>query len=73
MAVASGALQRATPALELVQSRIPLQAHPKPRFPAHQVLMKKILLLWSISWKQICSTSTAAMPSTALAQGREKV
>lgn len=37
MAVASAALQRATPALELVQSQIPLQAHPKPRFPAHHL------------------------------------
>lgn len=38
MAVASGALQRATLALGLVQSQIPLQAHSKPGFPAHLLL-----------------------------------
>lgn len=38
MATASGALHRATPALGLVQSPIPLQAHSKPSFPAHLLL-----------------------------------
>lgn len=38
MAMASGVLQRASLALRLVQSQIPLQAHSKPSFPAHHLL-----------------------------------
>lgn len=38
MVMASGALQWATPALGLVQSQFPLQAQPKPGFPAHHLL-----------------------------------
>lgn len=38
MAMASGVLQRASLALRLVQSQIPLQAHSKPSFPTHHLL-----------------------------------
>lgn len=70
MAMASGVLQRASLALRLVQSQIPLQAHSKPSFPAHHLLSAHE---GNIPALAACSTNIAAMASTALAQGREKV
>lgn len=69
MALASGVLQRATPALGLVQSQIPLQAHSKPGFSAKCSWQKSSCFGPSPGSKRI---NTASMASMALAQGREK-